>query len=188
MHLYKVSIGVDYVKTEYFQHALYARDEEQLDALVACMSTDDIVQRGREDGSTEGAYSDEDTRVAEADIIKRVRRGLIGLPAACQNSACAKFGNVIAVAYFDTESDQTLDAFVAEWRPEGDAAAACPECHGLVTLCNPIGDEPQHLPCNCGHDLNAPDCKITDCVGHNNSCTARQLSPNPPRDTHAEAL
>jgi hypothetical protein len=188
MHLYKVSIGVDYVKTEYFQHVLYAQDEEQLDAVVARMSTDDIVQRGREDGSTEGAYNDDNTRVADADIIKRVRRGLVGLPAACQNSACTKFGDVIAVAYFDSEGDQSLDAFVAEWRPGGDAGAACPECDGLVTLCNPTDGQPQHVACTCGHDVNAPDCKNPDCDGHDNSCAARQLNPNAPRDTHAQAL
>lgn len=142
MHLYKVSIGVDYVTTEYFQHVLYARDEEQLDAIVARMSTSDIVDRGREDGSTEGAYTDDNTRVADADVIKGLRRGLVGVPAACQNSACAKVGDVIAVAYFDSEGDQMLEAFVTEWRPEGGAAAACPECHGLVTLSNPIGDDP----------------------------------------------
>jgi hypothetical protein len=188
MHLYKVSIGVDYVKTEYFQHFVYAQDEEQLDAIVARMSTDDIVQRGREDGSTEGAYSDDNTRVADADVIKRVRRGLVGLPAACQNSACTKFGDILAVAYFDSEADQTLDAFVAEWRPEGDAAAVCPECHGLVTLSNPIGDELERLACSCGHDLSAPDCKNPDCEGHDRSCAAHQINPSSPRDTHAEAV
>ena len=73
MPFYSVSIGVDYVKSEYFKHTLFASDEEHLDELVLSMSVEDVIERGCEDGSTEGGYTDEAEAILRANVDDRKR-------------------------------------------------------------------------------------------------------------------